>query len=425
MKSANRYEGVFRKIGQDIMRNICEGNDRDWWAPEVSPVRLRSYMSDRRVPDSAAKSVARRYPQLRQALSKELTWVELHALASQLPKAGQLRPLINREQLYAAKQDLGLPRALELSPQQVDTIAHLLSLEDPDTTDLEANVDLTANDIVIVRGEYANTPDISQAYTTGGNIVTLLPCFFRQQIDGWLNESLIPSTTEVALVAWAPKTRTLLHELMHTPSVSACIDHEISEKAVQDLAQALGAEPPKVEYGPDPEACARYKTTGKTGCYGLNDCVWLAQLDNYHDTAYAEENADNWATFGALYMLTMQYPEFDFSGEKVERREALLHHCSGFDCLRHPEHGSIKDLPGYNQSLDLWYCEYGDYMPKTVKELLIVVRDIAKDLAPSIEDILKEAGLDDWDDTLFGESAYDFESGGRWRTPLTARPRAS
>lgn len=71
----------------------------------------------------------------------------------------------------------------------------------------------------------------------------------------------------------------------------------------------------------------------------------------------ARRNAESWAMCAYLLLYTVIYPEFDFSGSVVQRREHLAHHFSGLDNLRHPSHGSIKDLPGYTRSADIC-CDY-------------------------------------------------------------------
>ena len=62
------------------------------------------------------------------------------------------------------------------------------------------------------------------------------------------------------------------------------------------------------------------------------------------------------------------YPEFDFSGVKVESRGANLSHSfSGLDALRHPEHGRIRDLKGYRKEMDCSFEE--DWSNMRIDEL--------------------------------------------------------
>ena len=97
------------------------------------------------------------------------------------------------------------------------------------------------------------------------------------------------------------------------------------------------------------------------GAYGLARCIYLNVQDILHGARRAENNADSWSNCIYLKYLILLYPELDFLSSKyVTRRKKLLHHCSRFDCRRHPSAGLITSLRGYQPSNDLLLKEFGD-----------------------------------------------------------------
>lgn len=98
--------------------------------------------------------------------------------------------------------------------------------------------------------------------------------------------------------------------------------------------------------------------------YGIEACLALARRDLWNNTNKAEDNADSWALYALLRMLIYAYLDLDILGaideedsfvrndRTVQTRDTLLHHCTLFECLRHPDAGLISDHPSYNASKD-------------------------------------------------------------------------
>ena len=89
----------------------------------------------------------------------------------------------------------------------------------------------------------------------------------------------------------------------------------------------------------------------------------------------AEDSADQWATFSRLRLLTLVYPELDFMRSWKVQRDVLLHHCSIFDCLRHPDAGSIKDLAEHDCTKDPFYDCGGLNRNEVLRTLVLLVKE--------------------------------------------------
>lgn len=120
--------------------------------------------------------------------------------------------------------------------------------------------------------------------------------------------------------------------------------------------------------------------------YGLESCLALARRDLYYNTNKAEDNADSWSIYFMLRMIVLAYPELDIMeayrtpdlfaarDRRVRQREYLLHHCTLFQVLRHPDAGNIWDLPDYDPSKDTWGPDTGRERPQTTTELVEILK---------------------------------------------------
>jgi len=126
---------------------------------------------------------------------------------------------------------------------------------------------------------------------------------------------------------------------------------------------------------------------------GLPACIDLALQGNHVNIKMAEDNAESWSLLSLFRVLMFAYPDLDFQAAydeeynptweewKIYPRSTLLHHCTLFEYLRHPDtkpYCSITEHPDYDAEKDAWAAHSGRKRPDSVKELLKVVDGIVK-----------------------------------------------
>lgn len=127
--------------------------------------------------------------------------------------------------------------------------------------------------------------------------------------------------------------------------------------------------------------------------YGLRACIDLPSQGNHVHINMAEDNAESWSLLCVFRVLMFAYPDLDFQAAydedytptwdewKIYPRSTLLHHCTLFEYLRHPDmkpYRSITEHPDYDAQKDAWAAHTGRKRPKSGKELLRVVDGIVK-----------------------------------------------
>lgn len=186
-----------------------------------------------------------------------------------------------------------------------------------------------------------------------------------------------------------------MHEICHVQTVLHAVDAVMYEdeilrtRAYQDPVEAERQKHlPRTMLEPD----SRIEVPGKT--YGWVKCLALRVIDEQNDTLRAEGNVETWAKYANIRLLIYAYPEFDFlSGPMAVCRKTLLHHFSAFNVLRHPGSSLIQDLPNCDAGKDQWHQKKGKQTPTTVKALLNQLIAMYSLHGPSMDDMLKEAGL--------------------------------
>lgn len=244
----------------------------------------------------------------------------------------------------AARADLGLPSD-EQFPDEEDrqNLARAMTHQHEDALDALENWDFLSNyDRVVIGGVTRERQGIGAWASQRNNVIKLYPAFFalaKQIEDEWEIEGSQWSDARIEhLMPQALKT--IIHEFFHTKALGATRDVKLNNAALYDV---LHETPPVEDYDPE----------NRVWCTTNGSDMLLTAIDNFKGTNHCEDNADSWARFAWFYMAIVAYPEFDFlSSTTIKRRETLLHHCSLLDCLRIRCAGSIRELPGYDDSKD-------------------------------------------------------------------------
>lgn len=277
---------------------------------------------------------------------------------------------LHRETTLAAAADLGIPRAAAIPNEVMSEILANLDSEDPAGLlsrpyHYQA---LVQNDAILIRvyDQMLSSPAVARAQA---NVISFCPPFFEASRPQSLTDvELIPGITKLEKL-FQSQTKTCLHECFHTDSVLGASDQRpfknnepLPPEIYRDFCDKLRFKAPEIY---------RYK--------GFYHSLLLQYLDTERGSHMAEDDAETWALYTVSRAALLVYPEYHFNilqCRSVKRRKQLLHHCSAFDCLRHPSAGSICDLPDYRPAKDFWATSGGKKRAKNVKELLEMISEL-------------------------------------------------
>lgn len=392
-----KANAIFRKLGQNILQPGFSNLPHDGKYPEWPSERCAIRQTDHQSPsDFILEWLERDLPQLRKTSPLARTWRELKKAAADIEFCEQ--PLIDwlhREQLFQYYANIGMPFGWVYSDvhQRQRQVSRKLRSTNPAKLNDVKHLDLVDGDLIVVRAAKNSSSDRYIAEMNNQNVMTLFPEFFRSTAAYSLSSIPVCENDEVK---WLLRSQValILHELFHSRSLLDAVDHIIgyTDEALQDGAMndifikdrddrfpTCGApnegrdtdsDHYRAIWGDDP-----HQHITLVAAYGLSACLELVRRDAYYGLSRAEENAESWALLMNLRMFTLVYPEFDFDISEwfvVIRTDELVHHCSLFDCLRHPDAGSIRDLPEYDRTKDPWRGK----RLTNVKDLLKVVNGI-------------------------------------------------
>jgi len=403
---------VFRKIGQRILLpGISDSSSTSSSLVRFPDEELKRLSDHRLVPSWVLVTLEIECAEFCATYPDARTWrdMQLHADERFRIFDEPLRDYLHNVQLDVAETDLGLPYWDDESPLKEKEIYSKLRSPNKKKLFSFPEMHFVDHDFIVVCASNHADGDTAAAMTPFRNVLELYPCFFSDQYANSLKDvHLMPEVTDMRYSA--NRVQTLMHEVMHSRSsihgkpTSAnaqeptnsfpaakdnCVDyteediqhsnqrfllrettwrsHTLEQNLVDRRAVNPGASQPRSD------------TTSIMG-YGLEACLKMALSKNASDINNAQNNADTWATYGELWIILLAYPEFDCmaSSFKVKTRDRLIHHCSLYNCMRHPDAPSIWELSGYDPSKDSWAEHTGKKRPANVTELLAIVDGLVK-----------------------------------------------
>jgi len=385
--SKDKIDGVFGKIARNILVPGITNVDAGY---EYYPTSLpdTDMLDDTLVPAHVLDHLYQECPEYRTKHPAARTWREIRAHADAYTVADEpLQYVLEELQFEDTCFVLGLPHMFSWSSRAERKILALLQSSDPSKL---ANANFVQQDFVVIKAVEKDNPEEWWASMNTYNIITLYPKFF-ESIDrdghGSIRDLYItPGESNLGRIEPGAVTL-LLHETTHSKSVLHTDDHTLEYNG------------PCGDWLDDSLLTPEHVTDSVTAdrdapnlyiSYGIEACLALARRDLWNNTNKAEDNADSWALYALLRMLIYAYPDLDILGaideedpslprnRIIQARDTLLHHCTLFECLRHPDAGLISDHPDYNASKDPWAAHSGRKKPATVKELLDVVQGVAR-----------------------------------------------
>jgi len=384
--SKDKIDGVFGKIARNILIPGLANVDRGY---EYYPASLpdKNMLSDALVPPHILDRLYQECATFRTKHPTARTWREIRAHADAYVVADEpLQDVLEAHQFEAACYAMGLPYMFEWSDLAQRKVHALLESSDPSKLSV---VNFVKQDLIIVQAVDKASPRGWIASMDSHNIVTLYPKFFDSfDTDGSgsiRDLYLTPGESNLGRID-VGAVALLLHEITHSQSVLHTDDHRFDYEGPWDdwLDESLLTREHDLDSPPDLDAVSSVVS------YGIEACLALARRDLWNNTNKAEDNADSWALYALLIMLTHTYPDLDILGaldegdlhtpgdRLIRARDTLLHHCTLFECMRHPDAPLIGDRPDYDASKDPWGAHSGRRKPTTMKELLDVVQSIAR-----------------------------------------------
>lgn len=268
-------------------------------------------------------------------------------------KTGSLSSMLSDLQRQYVHRELAQPHAHHLDRQIRSELDQWLGRRQGDRWD-NSKIEEFALATADVFTVYRSSKQVeTRVASIDSNCITLFPSFFDDaELQSIKAIKLLPLFTrlEDCTMNWP---ETLIHEITHSTSllntwdpivnVSSDMWGSSSPKDQIDLMEKrLSQQPFEIEFMQET-------------VYGDELVFLLGGTSKLLGRNSAEESADSWAVFSRIRLLQLMYPEYRFTRSwHVEADSCLQHHCSLFDCMRHPDSCSITDLVGYDESEDPW-----------------------------------------------------------------------
>lgn len=392
-----RIGRTFRKIAENTLVRGIRNQPQGTPSPSITDQCLIEYAEKCRVPMWVPEQFEYHRPALMGRIHHVRTWVDLDAVSEECSAPARFKGCIRKLKIMQGLINLGLPSLSGVNSHNAAELEKHALKFDLDFAGMPyyAEAKDLLRDLVTVRVDYTeHDPRVLGYCYKGEDLISLTQKFFRQSTS-LLAHPIKPGVTKVADLAQVSRVTTFMHEVCHVETVLNAVDAVMYEDeilrsyAYQDPVEAEWQKRcPKTMLEPE----SRVEVSGKT--YGWVKCLALRVIDEQNETLRAEANAETWANHANIRLLIYAYPELDFlSGPVVRCRKTLLHHFSAFNVLRHPNLTLIQDLPDYNAEKDLWLQKKGKRTPKTVKALLNQLIAMYNMHGPSMDVMLKEAGL--------------------------------
>lgn len=292
---------------------------------------------------------------------------------SEIAPGHSLNDVANQLQATWVRKELGLPSRRPWTREEWKQAECWENHRNGDTWDYHTRgtaLGLASRDTFAIRAVLTPYEGRNADIWWDENIITLYPSFFTGMCRSISDFELQPNITRLEKPGDnCPET--FIHEVTHSKSLLSTVDTELSYRT-----PILGA-----SYSPDHQMELQNQdcqpgdqfTTRKV--YGDELVFMLGARCTKLQYNSSEECADSWATFSRLRLLTLVYPEYCFINSWKAELQDPSHSCSLFDCLRHPSAGSIRDLPGYDRTLD----PIGAYSTPDWEELLRILTNSAKE----------------------------------------------
>lgn len=216
-------------------------------------------------------------------------------------------------------------------------------------------------------------PTMRAAASMKANVLTLYPSFFKPVLVDMISD-FVPTIGRRTSDLLSIRNFIILHELTHSRSILGTFD------AVIYLTELLLPKGADILQADDLSGCGQHPGHGfYMRGYSARLCQFLSLDDDLTGGHRAWFNAQNWALLGAKMLATLVYPDLDFKGRFIRERKVLLHHNSMFVNLQHPSTLPITELPGYDESQDLFRTHLpGRKPPSTAQELEGVIRTLQR-----------------------------------------------